>query len=136
MHLCQVSVFIQTGAHQSRLSTLYTVQAGPDWEYFKVSPHKKVAFEPDGLGRAEMIAYVGTLSTHLPTSVHLINPQPSPYHTPCVLNAKRGDIDVFMTSDLLEEHPTKPGYWKIYGRSDDQIMHNTGEKVCTFEPPH
>lgn len=34
-----------------------------------------------------------------------------------------------MTSDLLTEHSDKPGYWKIYGRADDQIMHNTGEKV-------
>ena len=40
-----------------------------------------------------------------------------------------------MTSDLMEEHPTKPGYWKIYGRSDDQIMHSTGEKVNIFWSP-
>ncbi|KAJ6471937.1 hypothetical protein C8R45DRAFT_1104158 [Mycena sanguinolenta] len=26
-------------------------------------------------------------------------------------------------------HPTKPGYWKILGRTDDQLMHNTGEKT-------
>ena len=38
--------------------------------------------------------------------------------------------DAYDTFDLLAAHPTKPGYWKIVGRADDQIMHNTGEKVC------
>lgn len=48
---------------------------------------------------------------------------------PMVLNAKRGQLDVFASKDLLVPHPTKRGFWKIYGRTDDQIMHSTGEKV-------
>ena len=132
-----MSVFIQTVVYHSYTSIFYAEQTEPDWEYFKVSAHKKVAFEPDGLGRAELVIYVGTLSRILmscaPISIFI--QQPSSYHTPCVLNAKRGDIDVYMTSDLMEEHPTKPGYWKIYGRSDDQIMHSTGEKVRVFLEP-
>ncbi len=28
-------------------------------------------------------------------------------------------------------HPTKPGLWKIFGHADDQIIHNTGEKVSS-----
>ncbi|EJT96911.1 acetyl-CoA synthetase-like protein, partial [Dacryopinax primogenitus] len=35
----------------------------------------------------------------------------------------------FDTNDLLEPHPTKPGYWKIIGRADDQIMMSNGEKT-------
>ena len=38
-------------------------------------------------------------------------------------------LDAYATSDLLAPHPTKPGYWRVHGRVDDQIMHNTGEKV-------
>lgn len=35
----------------------------------------------------------------------------------------------YATGDLFVQHPTKPHLWKIFGRSDDQIMHTTGEKV-------
>ncbi|KAJ7244352.1 hypothetical protein C8J57DRAFT_1725733 [Mycena rebaudengoi] len=48
---------------------------------------------------------------------------------PSVLNTKIGESDAYATSDLLVPHPSKPGYWKIFGRTDDQIMHNTGEKT-------
>ena len=44
-------------------------------------------------------------------------------------------VGAYATSDLLESHPTMPGYYKVYGRVDDQIMHSTGEKVqdCSVE---
>ena len=125
MNAMMPSECIYTNSDSSLI--FYADQPGVDWEYFKLSATTKVAFEPDGLGRAELVIYVSIISTPILTS-GLIQ-QPSAYHTPSVLNAKRGDIDVYMTSDLMEEHPTKPGYWKIYGRSDDQIMHSTGEKV-------
>lgn len=35
----------------------------------------------------------------------------------------------YATSDLLSPHPSKPGLWKVVGRTDDQIMHSTGEKT-------
>lgn len=38
----------------------------------------------------------------------------------------------YSTSDYLEPHPTKPGYWKIIDRVDNQIIHSTGEKVCVL----
>lgn len=43
-------------------------------------------------------------------------------------------MDVYATSDLMVPHPSRRGYWKVFGRSDDQIMHSTGEKVrvCNF----
>lgn len=46
-----------------------------------------------------------------------------------MVNMKIGDVDAYATSDLFTPHPTLPGYWKIYGRADDQLMHNSGEKV-------
>lgn len=33
------------------------------------------------------------------------------------------------TNDVLAPHPTKPGFYKVFGRADDQIMHSTGEKT-------
>lgn len=48
---------------------------------------------------------------------------------PSILNTRIRGIDAYATSDLLVPHPTKPGYWKVFGRTDDQIMHSTGEKT-------
>lgn len=53
---------------------------------------------------------------------------------PSVINLKVNGIDAYATSDLLMPHPTKPGYWRVFGRIDDQIMHNTGEKVSLSVP--
>lgn len=54
----------------------------------------------------------------------------SNYVTPCVTDRTVDGIRVYSSSDLFVKHPTKEGLWKIHGRSDDQIMHSTGEKVC------
>ena len=40
-----------------------------------------------------------------------------------------GDKQGFATGDLLQEHPTAKGYYKIHGRADEQIMLSTGEKT-------
>ena len=48
---------------------------------------------------------------------------------PLVINTNIDGVDGYATSDIMTPHPTKPGFWKIFGRADDQIMHNTGEKV-------
>lgn len=61
-----------------------------------------------------------------------------PFNTPSVVNTtSRGldadgverDLDAYATGDLWVEHPERKGTWRIYGRTDDQIMHSTGEKV-------
>ncbi len=44
-------------------------------------------------------------------------------------NTKIGDSNAYATKDLFIPHPTKSNLWKIYGRTDDQIMLSTGEKV-------
>jgi len=55
--------------------------------------------------------------------------QSTPTYRVCVHNTKIGGADGYSTSDLVIPHPTLPGYWKVFGRADDQLMHNTGEKV-------
>ena len=55
--------------------------------------------------------------------------QASDLLNPCVHNRNVDGVDGFATSDVLEEHPSKKGFFRIIGRADDQIMHSTGEKV-------
>ncbi len=45
------------------------------------------------------------------------------------MNTTVDGVGAYSTNDVLAPHPTKPGFWKIHGRVDDQIMHNNGEKV-------
>ncbi len=55
--------------------------------------------------------------------------QPGPYAVPFIFNTEIDGERGYSTGDLVIPHPTKPGYYKIFGRLDDQIMHSTGEKV-------
>ena len=45
------------------------------------------------------------------------------------VNTKLDGQDAYATSDLVEPHPTKPNYWRIFGRADEQIILSNGEKV-------
>jgi non-ribosomal peptide synthetase component E (peptide arylation enzyme) len=56
-------------------------------------------------------------------------PQKCDTHSPITFNTTWEGVDAYATSDLLVPHPIKKGYWKVYGRTDDQIMLSTGEKV-------
>lgn len=47
-----------------------------------------------------------------------------------VFNGKLDGKDAYFSGDLFVAHPSKYGYYKVFGRADDQIMHSTGEKVC------
>jgi non-ribosomal peptide synthetase component E (peptide arylation enzyme) len=49
-----------------------------------------------------------------------------------VVNTKWNVVDAYSTGDILVPHPSKEGYWKIFGRVDDQIMLSTGEKVSAL----
>ncbi|KIM78762.1 hypothetical protein PILCRDRAFT_10982 [Piloderma croceum F 1598] len=82
-----------------------------DWEYFEMTSQVNVEFDIDERGLAEAVLAA------------------DPKHAPSVFNAKRADNDVYATGDLLSPHPEIPGLWKYYGRTDDQIVHNTGEKT-------
>ena len=45
------------------------------------------------------------------------------------MNTTINGVGAYASSDLARPHPTKPDYYCIWGRVDDQIMHNNGEKV-------
>ncbi|KAF8635353.1 hypothetical protein AX17_003937, partial [Amanita inopinata Kibby_2008] len=90
-----------------------TVPAKNDvgWEYFKFSSDLEFKMLPHGDNKFELIV------------------MPNEYRHLQVVNTKVMDIDGYATSDLLIPHPQKPGYWKMHGRTDEQIMHSTGEKT-------
>ena len=46
-----------------------------------------------------------------------------------ILNTKFEGKDAYATNDILDRHPTRPGWYKYYGRLDDQIILSNGEKV-------
>jgi hypothetical protein len=85
---------------------------------------------PQGDGTFELILVV---SIRTIIAYHsLRSRQSTTFSIPNVVNTKVKGVEAYATSDLLMPHPAKSGYWKIYGRLDDQIMHNTGEKVRNF----
>ncbi|KZV64362.1 acetyl-CoA synthetase-like protein [Peniophora sp. CONT] len=85
--------------------------APQDWEYFKLSLHTRPSFVP----------YEGKMS-------ELFFVQSETHH-PCVLDATIDGKPACETKDLLEQHPTRPELWKVFGRADDQIVLSTGEKT-------
>ncbi|KAJ3970201.1 acetyl-CoA synthetase-like protein [Lentinula raphanica] len=46
------------------------------------------------------------------------------------------DIPGYATSDIFLPHPTKPGLWQIAGRTDDVIIHASGEKTTALPIEH
>ncbi|KAF9471438.1 acetyl-CoA synthetase-like protein [Pholiota conissans] len=107
-----VSIFILYGSTESWImSPILPAQVGYDWDYFRF---------PNSV-KAEMVPYGDNTFEFVMVS--------NPYCRPSVINTKVDNIDAYATSDLMTPHPTKPGYWRIYGKTDDQIMHNTGEKT-------
>ncbi|KAF8990609.1 hypothetical protein BDQ17DRAFT_1433645 [Cyathus striatus] len=107
-----VSIYILYGSTEGGImSPIVPAKVGYDWDYFKFS----------GNVLPEMVPYGNNTYEFVMVS--------NPYCIPSVLNTKINGVDSYATSDLFTPHPDKPGYWKIYGRTDDQIMHNTGEKT-------
>ncbi|KZT07586.1 acetyl-CoA synthetase-like protein [Laetiporus sulphureus 93-53] len=93
------------------LTVILLAEVGMDWEYFKLPDCAKAHMIPQDDGSYEFILMTSD-------ALH-----------PAVLNADANGVPSYATSDLLIRHPTKPGFWKIHGRTDDQIMHSTGEKT-------
>ncbi|KAJ4474501.1 acetyl-CoA synthetase-like protein [Lentinula aciculospora] len=46
------------------------------------------------------------------------------------------DVPGYATSDIFTPHPTKPGLWAIVGRTDDVIIHSSGEKTTALPIEH
>ena len=109
-------------------------------DYFKIPAHVNARFVPDGCGSAELVALVRLLPFSLSLSVSkkiqieffsgwFLAKQCSDFLVPPVLNANQDGQSAYATSDLFAPHPTRPDYWRVIGRADDQIMHSNGEKV-------
>jgi len=86
--------------------------ANEDFEYFRLPKNvKSKFFAPDENENAEFIVL------------------PHGYMRPCIFNTRVDGTDAYATGDLLTPHPTKSGYWKVFGRADDQIILSNGEKA-------
>ncbi|KAJ7770560.1 hypothetical protein B0H16DRAFT_1715220 [Mycena metata] len=46
-----------------------------------------------------------------------------------VTNMEIDGVRAFDTNDIVQQHPTNPNLYRVYGRVDDQIMHSNGEKT-------
>ncbi|KAI0743085.1 acetyl-CoA synthetase-like protein [Daedaleopsis nitida] len=84
-----------------------------EWDYFQISPHIDIRLLPqEGQpGIFEPIAFDAAT------------------FTPNVFNTVVEGRPAYATSDLLQQHPTKPHLFCVYGRADDQLMLSTGEKT-------
>ncbi|THH09230.1 hypothetical protein EW145_g2182 [Phellinidium pouzarii] len=107
-----VNVFLVFAATQAMsISTVISAPPGKDWEYFRLPSVREAHFEDHGNNEYEIIVLeTGTFR-------------------PNVINTTVNGRAAYATSDLVSPHPTKKGYWKVVGRTDDQIMHSTGEKT-------
>ncbi|KAI9064759.1 acetyl-CoA synthetase-like protein [Trametes sanguinea] len=86
-------------------------QRGLDWPYWTPVRTKEFRFVPRGANQYEVVV--------------LSNPDmPLP-----ITNIKIDGRDGYATNDLVEPHPTRPNYWKILGRADEQIILSNGEKT-------
>ncbi|KAF7374105.1 Acetyl-CoA synthetase-like protein [Mycena sanguinolenta] len=107
-----VSIFILYGSSEGGvMSPILPAKVGYDWEYFPLTDLVTSEWVPYGNNQYELIMTDNV------------------FCTPAVINTEVGGIPSYATSDLMIPHPTKPGFWKIFGRTDDQIMHSTGEKT-------
>ncbi|OSD00551.1 acetyl-CoA synthetase-like protein [Trametes coccinea BRFM310] len=84
---------------------------GMDWAYWAPVRNKEFRFIPRGENKFEVVV--------------LSDPNiPLP-----IININIDGRDGYATNDLVEPHPTKPNYWKVYGRADEQIILSNGEKT-------
>ena len=67
--------------------------------------------------------------TRLQNGLNWAFPQATEWYRPSVINTQIDGRDAYATGDLVSPHPTKPDLWRVVGRTDDQIMHSTGEKT-------
>ncbi|KAI1791373.1 acetyl-CoA synthetase-like protein [Ganoderma leucocontextum] len=84
-----------------------------EWDYFEISPHVDI----------RLIPQEGQPGTFEPVVFD------SATFTPNVFNSVIDGRPAYSTSDLVEQHPTKPRLFRVFGRADDQLMLSTGEKT-------
>ncbi|KAL7277654.1 hypothetical protein ACG7TL_008581 [Trametes sanguinea] len=107
-----------TGAHRTEQgpATMFIPKDPPpidEWEYFKLMPQATYHLEPQP----------GLKNIYEP--IMIANDICAPNVTNMEMNGK----PAYAVGDLLEQHPTNPDRWRVYGRKDVQIMLSTGENV-------
>ncbi|KAJ3532133.1 hypothetical protein NM688_g7469 [Phlebia brevispora] len=107
-----VKLFSLYGASETGVMCCFLPKdTGKDWEYIYFTRNVNTHLVPQENGNVELVLL------------------PNAYQCPSIMNCEIDGKGAYNTNDVLAPHPTKPGYWKIFGRSDDQIMHSTGEKT-------
>ena len=98
----------------------------------KLDRLKKLHLEPksEGLYELFIVVIIKNLYTlSIPKWSSGKSSQDTPRGKICMTNTELYGEKAYATNDLLIRHPTNPKLWKVHGRSDDQIVHSTGEKV-------
>ena len=115
-------------------STLGIDSTSEDWEYFYIPDAVKTHFIPVEDGNAELVVLVGlsVIFSRMLRAERSHWGQVSEHNRCTLFNTMVDGIAGYATQDILSPHPTKKGWWKVFGRADDQIMHSTGEKVRAF----
>ncbi|KAF7352571.1 Acetyl-CoA synthetase-like protein [Mycena venus] len=108
-----VSIFVLYGSSEGGMMSVIIPGRGVDfdWDYFTFPELITAEMVPHGDNKFEFVMVANHFSR------------------PTVVNTTVRGVEAYASSDLMEPHPTKTNYWKIFGRADDQIMHNTGEKT-------
>ncbi|KAJ7598541.1 hypothetical protein C8J56DRAFT_914327 [Mycena floridula] len=86
---------------------LHLRSKGKDWQFFHFSAHCKPVLTPCtdyGHDNVYELALVDVLS-----------------HTPCFINTEVDGRPAYLLNDLLEKHPTEDGWFRVFGRTDDQM---------------
>ncbi|KLO13764.1 acetyl-CoA synthetase-like protein [Schizopora paradoxa] len=97
----------ECGAHNMVLPR----EVDNDWDYFYVPEHINASYIPNEIGNVEFVIASNS------------------FLTPCIFNTKVDNADAYAVGDFLTPHPSKPGFFRYFGRADDQIIHSTGEKT-------
>ncbi|CCM01516.1 uncharacterized protein FIBRA_03572 [Fibroporia radiculosa] len=107
-----VTILPNYGSTEAGVMNTYLPRPGAaDWEYFTFSVVCQPEFIPYDDGTYELVLVSNDL------------------HCSKIINTKVRGCDAYLTGDLLQPHPDKPGYWRVFGRADDQIMLANGEKT-------
>ncbi|KAF8315490.1 uncharacterized protein EI90DRAFT_3021935 [Cantharellus anzutake] len=111
-----VSIYPSYGTTETGgVNTYMPAKVDPEaWEYWRFSRHVHVSLNPQGEEGSDTVEFRALRGAT---------------HTPSRINSEFDGELGLSTNDLLLEHPTKKGYYTVYGRADDQLMLSTGEKT-------
>jgi hypothetical protein len=101
---------------------------GLDWEYFSLNPTVSCELKSIGDGSYEPIVVVRIFIILIISFKRVYQSCPG-FHEVAVANTEWNGLPAYSTGDLLLQHPQRPNYYKVLGRSKDQVMLSSGEIV-------